>query len=314
MGPRSRNLCDVIVIGGGIAGLTAAVQAARRGLSVSLIEREVAFGGQVSTVNVLHDWPAVNITSGVELAAALANEARDLGMHIVVESANAMTTNADHVDIETNTGSHCGRRILLATGARLKSLGVAGEDALRGKGVSQCAHCDGNFFRNEAVVVVGGGDAALQETLVLAKVCRSVTIVTRRALRARRAYVDRAAALDHVAFLWDSQVTAILGRQSVTGVRVQTVGDAAPIEIDCTGVFPFVGVTPNSDFASKTIALDDNGRVKTDGDYRTTVPSIFAVGAVRSGYRGDLVSAVGEAASAMAVIASEVGSRGAAGG
>ncbi|MFN0305174.1 MAG: NAD(P)/FAD-dependent oxidoreductase [Burkholderiales bacterium] len=308
MVPRSRNPWDVIVIGGGIAGLTALVQAARRGLSVSLIEREVSFGGQVSTVNALHDWPAVNVTSGVELAAALAHEARQLGANIVVASASAMTANADHVDIETSAGSHRGRRILLATGARLKSLGVAGEEALRGKGVSQCAHCDAHFFRNEDVVVVGGGDAALQEALVLAKVCRSVTIVTRGALRARRAYVEHAAALDHIVFRWASQVTAILGDQNVTGVRVQTAGETSPIEMVCSGVFPFVGVTPDSDFVSKTIALDANGGVTTDRDYRTTVPSIFAVGAVRSGYRGDLVSAAGEAASAMAVIANELGS------
>ncbi len=308
MAARGRNLWDVIVIGGGVAGLTAAVHAARRGLSVSLVEREIAFGGQVATVNILHDWPAIGVTSGVELAAALAEQARDLGVHIVIESATTTTVGADHVAIETPTGVLRGRRILLATGARLKSLGVAGEEALRGKGVSQCAHCDGHFHRDEDVVVVGGGDAALQEALVLAEASRSVTIVTRSALRARRAYVDRAAALERIRFLWDSQVTAMLGDQNVTGVRVQTAGETNPVEIACTGVFPFVGVTPNTELVSQTIAMDDNGGVKTDGDYRTSMPSVFAVGAVRSHYRGDLVSAAGEAASAIAIIANELAS------
>ncbi|MFM9886620.1 MAG: NAD(P)/FAD-dependent oxidoreductase [Burkholderiales bacterium] len=306
MVPRSRNIWDVVIVGGGFAGLTAAVQAARRGMSVSLIEREVAFGGQVSTVNALQDWPTIGATSGVELAAALAQQGRDLGASITSDAAVAMTANVDHVDIETSSGSLRARRVLLATGARLRSLGVPGEVALRGKGVSQCAHCDGALFRNEDVVVVGGGDAALQEALVLAELCRSVTIVTRGALRARRAYVDRAAALEHIRFLWESQVITIRGDQSVTGVGVQSKDESELIELACAGVFPFVGVIPNSDIVAEAIALDDHGCVKTDGDYRTTVPSIFAVGAVRSGYRGDLVSAAGEAASAVAIMASEL--------
>lgn len=297
---------DLVVIGGGIAGLTAAVQAARRGLSVALLERDLAFGGQVATVNALDDWPALGVTSGVELAAALAQQARDLGARMIIESVRTLTFNALHVTVETNSASIPARRVLIATGARLRSLGVPGEEQFRGKGVSQCAHCDGPLFRNEDVVVVGGGDAALQEALVLAQHCRSVTIVARSALRARQAYVDRAAGLDNIQFAWESAVTAILGRETVTGVRVDTVGTANATDIACSGVFPFVGVTPNTACLPATIDRDAHDAVKTDADYRTAVPGVFAVGAVRSGYRGDLISAAGEAASAVAVIAREL--------
>ncbi len=303
---RSRDSVDLVVIGGGIAGLTAAVHAARRGLSVALLERELAFGGQVATVNALDDWPALGVTSGVELAAALAQQARDLGARMIIESVRNLTFNALHLTIETASAPISARRVLVATGARLRSLGVAGEEQFRGKGVSQCAHCDGPFFRNEDVVVVGGGDAALQEALVLAQHCRSVTIVARSALRARQAYVDRAAGLDNIQFEWESAVTAILGRETVTGVRLNTASASSATDIACSGVFPFVGVTPNTACLPATIDRDPHDTVKTDADYRTAVPGVFAVGAVRSGYRGDLISAAGEAASAVAVIAREL--------
>jgi thioredoxin reductase (NADPH) len=302
--PRPRDLLDVAIIGGGVAGLTAAVHATRRGLSAVLIERDVTMGGQVSTVNVLHDWPGV--ASGVELAATLAQQARDAGARIACESATAIMPNEAHVDVATTASTWQAKRVLLATGARLKQLAVPGEATLRGKGVSQCAHCDGHFFRNEDVVVVGGGDAALQEALVLAAVCRSVTIVVQGAMRARRAYIDCAARLEHVQFLWESSVIEILGDETVMGVRVQTAGESTATEVACAGVFPFIGVTPNNECLPAAIQRDAQGAVLTDRDYRTNVPTIFAVGAVRSGYRGDLINAAGEAASAIGMVAEEL--------
>jgi thioredoxin reductase (NADPH) len=302
--PRPRDLTDVVIIGGGIAGLTAAVHATRRGLSATLIEREVTMGGQVSTVNVLHDW--AGIVSGVELATTLAQQARDAGVRITIEPATALAPNDGFVTVTTPSTLLQAQRVVLATGAALKPLGVPGEEKLRGKGVSQCAHCDGHFLRNEDVVVVGGGDAALQEALVLAEVCRAVTIVVRGALRARRAYIDRAAALEQVRFLWESEVVEILGSAIVTGVRVHTAGESQTTEIACVGVFPFIGVSPNTECIPGLLQRDAEGAVLTDRDYRTNVSTTFAVGAVRSGYRGDLISAAGEAASAIAVIADDL--------
>ena len=198
------------------------------------------------------------------------------------------------------------RRVIVATGARLRTLGLPQEEALRGRGVSQCAHCDGAFFRGQDVVVVGGGDAALQEALVLAAACRTVTIIARSRLRAKQGYVERAGGTTNVRFVWDSVVDAVLGDGTVSGVRLRNVKSGALSELACTGVFPFIGVEPNSEFLPVSVRRDASGRVLTDANLRASEPAVFAIGAVRAGYSGELVNAAGEAAAAVATIAGEL--------
>jgi len=301
-----RNTWDLVVIGGGIAGLTAARHAARLGLTTALLEPQPGFGGQVATVNNLDDWPAIEATSGVELAAALARQARDEGVHIINESALALSpergtllrVEVDHAPLHT-------QRVLVASGARLRALGVAGEDRLRDKGISQCADCDGYFFRGKDVVVVGGGDSAVQEALILARTCRSVSVVVRSRLKARRSYRDEAAKTTNVRFIWDSTVEEILGTSSVEGVRVRNVITSEASEFACAGVFPFVGLTLNTEYLPDAVERDGSGRVTTDDSLRTSMPGVYAAGALRAGYRGDLIHAAGEGAAAVAAIARE---------
>lgn len=305
---RRHDIWDVAIVGGGIAGLTAAWHAVRRGLSPCLFEPRPGYGGQVATVNELDDWPGTGPVSGVELAASLAAELS----HEIVELINepVLKVEAEGALLRVVSASHSvrARRVVAASGASLRTLGVPGEEALRGKGVSQCAHCDGGFFRNQDVVVVGGGDAALQEALVLAPTSATVTIVARSRLRARSGYVERAASKPNIRFAWDSTVDAINGTDGVTGVRLRNVRTGATSELACSGVFAFVGVVPEASYLPAQAKRDKRGCLVTDAQLRTSLDGIFAVGALRSGYGGDLVSAAGEAALAVSIVACDLAS------
>jgi len=303
---RRHDIWDVAIVGGGIAGLTAAWHAIRRGLAPCLFEPQPGYGGQVATVNEIDDWPATGPVSGVELAASLAAELSHEIMQLVNEPVLSVEQEDGMLRVMSASQSVRSRRVIVASGARLRTLGVPGEEELRGKGVSQCAHCDGGFFRNQDVVVVGGGDAALQEALVLAETSASVTIVARSRLKARSGYVERAASKPSIRFVWDSTVDAINGEDGVTGVRLRDVRSGTVSELPCSGVFPFVGVVPEISYLPAGVKRDALGCLVTDAQLRTSLDGVFAVGALRSGYGGDLVSAAGEAALAAAVAARDL--------
>jgi hypothetical protein len=173
-------------------------------------------------------------------------------------------------------------------------------------GVSQCAHCDSGFFKGQDVAVIGGGDAAMQEAIVLTETCRTVYIVVRGNLAARRTLADRAAGKSNVKFIWDTEVEAVLGKTGVTGLKVRSRKDGATSELPCDGVFPFVGVEPNNAYLPAAIKRDAKGCVITDERFHSNDPTLYAIGALRAGYGGDLISAAGEAAQVAAMISDEV--------
>jgi len=303
---RRHDIWDIAIVGGGIAGLTAAWHAMRRGMAPCLFEPQPGFGGQVATVNHIDDWPATGAVSGVELAAGLAAGLSHEIVGMYNEPVSKVEREGGLLRVSSSSTSLRARCVIAASGGRLRTLGVPGEEQLRGKGVSQCADCDGGFFRNQDVVVVGGGDAALQEALVLAETSAAVTIVSRSRLKARSAYVERAAGKPNVRFVWDSTVDAIHGTEGVTGVRVRNVLTGATSDLPCSGVFPFIGVEPQAAYLPPSVKRDAAACVVTDAQLRTNIEGLFAIGAVRAGYGGDLVSAAGEAALAVAVAAREV--------
>jgi thioredoxin reductase (NADPH) len=303
---RRHDIWDIAIIGGGMAGLTAAWHAMRRGMAPCLFEPQPGFGGQVATLNHVDDWPATGPVSGVELAAGLAANLSHEVVEIHHEPVLKVEREGALLRVASASTSLRARCVIAASGGSLRGLGVEGEDRLRGKGVSQCADCDGGFFRNQDVVVVGGGDAALQEALILAETSATVTIVARSRLKARSAYVERAAGKPNVRFAWDSAVDAIHGTDGVTGVRLRNVLTGATSDIPCSGVFPFIGVEPQTAYLPAAVKRDAAGCVVTDAQLRTTLPGVFAIGAVRAGYGGDLVCAAGDAALAVAVAARDL--------
>jgi thioredoxin reductase (NADPH) len=288
-----KNLCEVAVIGGGLAGLSAARHAARLGRSVTLFEASGFFGGLVATIDEIDGLATPGKFSGQDLAMHLLQDARRSAVQVVEAGIAKLELHARLVLTDVSNRSYHPEAVIIASGATLRKLGVPGEEEFLGKGVSRCATCDGGFFRGQDVVVVGGGDSAAQEALILAKTSRRVLLVCRSPLKAKRDYVDRLSSRENVSFLWDSEVSEILGVEGVTGVRVRNVKDGVSSQIECTGLFPFIGAAPNTQFAPASL-LTATGHIRTASDLATTDPRVFAVGAVRADYGGNIVQAMAE--------------------
>jgi thioredoxin reductase (NADPH) len=288
-----RNQCEVAVIGGGLAGLSAACHMARLGRLVTLFEASYMFGGLVATVDEVHGLSVPGKFSGQDLAVHLLEEARKAAVQIIEAGVETIETGATLRITDAEGREYRPEVIIVASGASLRKLGVPGEEEFLGRGVSRCATCDGGFFRGQDVVVTGSGDAAVEEALVLAKICRRVIMVCRSALKAKREYVDKIASRDNVTFIWDSQIVEVLGENGVSGVRVRNVKTDAVSDVECSGLFPFIGVAPNTGFLPSGL-LTNTGHVETAQNFCSAEPRIFAAGAVRKEYGGNILQAMAE--------------------
>jgi len=297
-----KNMCEVAVIGGGLAGLSAARHAARLGRLVTLFESSGLYGGLVATVDEVDGLPVPGKFSGQDLAIHLLQDARKTGVQVVEMSVAKIELGQRMTLINQENKTYYPEAMIIASGASLRKLKVPHEEEFLGRGVSRCATCDGPFFRGQDVVVVGGGDAAVQEALVLAKTSRQVTMVCRSPLRAKRDYIDKLAARENVNFIWDSEVSAILGHDGVSGVRLRNVKDGTSSEVECAGLFPFIGSTPNTGFVPASL-LAATGHIETGAGLATSDPRVFAVGAVRADYRGNVVEAMAEGVGAAESVA-----------
>jgi thioredoxin reductase (NADPH) len=251
-------------------------------------------GGLVANVGALDAFSGGDV-AGIDLATTLFTDASELGVVPVMESATAIGIEDGQlfVDVEARLGAD---RVIVATGARLRALDVPGSAALADRGVSYCGWCDGPLHRGKRVVVIGGGDAAAQEALHLATIAEHVTLLVRGAgLKARPDYADRLRAMPNIALSPGTEVLAVLGEEAVTGVRVRAAADGTEQVIACSGVFPFIGLSPATDCCGAGIARDGRGAVLTDERLMTSLPGVYAVGAVRAGYAGALDDAIDEA-------------------
>ncbi|MCT3568027.1 thioredoxin-disulfide reductase [Levilactobacillus brevis] len=286
---------DVIVIGAGPGGMTGALYASRANLSVLMLDRGI-YGGQMNNTAAIENYPGFKSVLGPDLAKDMYEGSTQFGAEYAYGSVTAIEDHGDHKIVKTDDGDYETKAVIVATGSEYKKLGVSGEDKFGGRGVSYCAVCDGAFFKNREVVVIGGGDSAVEEGLYLAGLASKVTIIHRRdQLRAQKILQDRAFANDKIEFVWNTNVTEILGDDmKVTGVATKNNQTGEAGEIAASGVFIYVGTLPMTDAFTDLGITDDAGWIKTNDHMATAVPGIFAIGDVRQKDLRQITTAVGD--------------------
>lgn len=288
---------DTMIIGAGPAGMTAALYAARSNLKVALLERGI-YGGQMNNTAEIENYPGYARISGPELAEKMFEPLENLGVEHLFGQVEKIEDHGDFKKIITEDEVFETKTVILAPGANHRHLGVPGEEEYNSRGVSYCAVCDGAFFRDEDLLVVGGGDSAVEEAIFLTRFAKSVTIVHRRdQLRAQKLLQERAFAKEKISFIWDSVVKEIKGDdRRVTSVVFENVKTGQISESDFGGVFVYVGLDPVSDFVKDLGICDEAGWIVTDQHMKTAIAGIYAIGDVRQKNLRQITTAVGDGA------------------
>ena len=301
------NDYDLAVAGGGIAALTAAWHAAQHGARVIVFSGSGLAGGLVANIGKLEGFPATAPTSGIALAEHLRSEAQALGVSVEPCEVERVSISGSAFVLRAAARDWRARKVIAATGARLKSLEVPGAERFRDRGVLQCAWCNAGLFRGRQVAVVGAGDSAFQEAVHLARNGARVTMIMRgEQVRARRTLVEQVAGDDSVQLLFSSAVTAVKGAEHLTGVEIRDLATGVISGLTCDAVFPYIGLQPNSDWLGDLVERSPDGAVITDAGMRTKTPGLFAIGAMRNAFGGRLTDALGEASAAVAATAGEL--------
>lgn len=283
---------DIIIVGAGIAGMTAAIYAKRAGKEVLLLD-EVSYGGQIINSNSVENYPGFSSISGYELATSIFNQTQNFGVSFKMERVVNITESREVI---TNKNKYQARAIIIASGLRHRRLDVIGEDKFLGKGLSYCATCDGNFYKNLDVCVVGGGNTALEDALYLSNICNHVYLIRRRdKLRGDKYLIDLLNKKDNVSFIYDSVVKEICGDDKISSVLLLNKTNNKEVSINVSGVFIAVGYEPSSSVFNNIINLDERGYIKSD-DCTTNVSGIFVAGDVRSKKLRQLVTASSDGA------------------
>lgn len=291
----SEKQYDVIVIGAGPGGMTAALYASRSNLSVLMLDAGI-YGGQMNNTAEVENYPGFKTILGPELGEKMYVSATQFGAEYAYGTVSGIELKDDLKLIHTDEGDFLAKVVIIATGSEHRKLGVEGEDEFSGRGVSYCAVCDGAFFKNKDVAVIGGGDSAIEEGLYLAQLANSVTVVHRRdELRAQQILQERAFDNDKMHFVWNAQVETITGAdQKVTGVSYIDKPTGEKKHLDAAGIFIYVGILPNTTAFKNLNILDEAGWIKTDEHMATSVPGIYAIGDVRQKDLRQITTAVGD--------------------
>ena len=289
---------DVVIIGAGPAGLAAGLYAARARRRTMVIERKVT-GGQIALTSEVENYPGIESVNGFELAQAMHRQAEKHGVETAYADVTAIDQDGQYHVVRTSEGAYRARTVIVTGGADYDRLGVPGEERLTGFGVSYCATCDAAFFKDQTVAVVGGGDAAMDEALFVARYASKVYVVHRRdTLRASAILQERAFAEPKLEFVWNTVVEEILGDGAVTGLRLRDTKSGAASELAVAGVFIFIGMTPNSGYLRGKVKMDAGGHVIVNEWMETEVPGLYAAGDIRANSARQAVTAAGDGATA----------------
>ncbi len=294
------HLYDMIVVGGGPGGYTAALYAARSGLDVLVLEK-LSAGGQMALTETIENYPGfAEGVGGFELAEIMQRQAERFGAKSEYAEVEKMELSASPKVLHTSAGTFYAKTVVLATGANPRKLGVAGEDELVGRGVAYCASCDGMFYKDKTVVVVGGGNTAAEDALILSRIAKKVILVHRRdTLRATKVYHQPLMQTENVEFRWNSVITELLHDEKLTGVRLENVKTGEQELLPCDGVFVSVGRVPVTELVQGQLELDAGGYVVADETTATSIPGVYAVGDVRTKQLRQVVTAVADGAVAV---------------
>lgn len=293
------SIYDMIVVGGGPGGYTAALYAARSGLRTLVLER-LSAGGQMALTTQIDNYPGYpEGIDGFTLGEKMQAGAERFGAKTVLADVLSLELHTQPKVLHTSEGAFYGKTVVFATGANPRDLGVAGEKDLIGRGINYCAHCDGMFYRNKTVVVAGGGNSAAADALLLSRICKKVIVVHRRdTLRATRVYHEPLMQTENVEFQWNSTISQLLHEEKLTGIRVRNLHSGEETVIPCDGVFVSIGRKPATELVAGQLALDDAGYVIAGESTETSIPGVYAVGDVRTKALRQIVTAVADGAAA----------------
>ncbi len=291
---------DIIIIGGGPAGLTAGLYASRAKLKTLLIEMALP-GGKVAITDTIENYPGFpEGINGFDLGFKLKEQAERFGLEIITEQVSSTELQGPIKIVRTTEAEYQSKAIIIASGARANMLNVPGEKELVSRGVSYCGTCDGAFFQGREIVVVGGGDTAIEEALFLTRFATKITVIHRRdTLRATKILQERAFAEPKINFIWNSVVEKIIGSEKVTAVEVRNIETNEVETLNTEGVFVFVGATPETEFLSQGLSYSEQGYIVADETTITNIPGIYAAGDVRTKQLRQVVTAVSDGANAI---------------
>jgi thioredoxin reductase (NADPH) len=295
---NNRNY-NIIIIGGGPAGLSAGIYTARARLSSLLLEKEI-IGGQVLNAELIENYPGFDAgISGYDLTQQMHQQATRFGLETLTAEATGIEVHESQKIVKTNEGDFTAGVIIIAGGSKRQKLNVPGEEEFAGKGVSYCATCDAAFFREQPVAVVGGGNAAITEALHLARFATKVTVIHRRnQLRATRILEETARSEPNIEFLWDTTVEGIEGESTVKKLRLNQVKTGEKSALEVAGVFIAIGFKPDTGYLKGILPLDDGGQIITNENMETEIPGIFAAGDIRHNSGRQAITAAGDGATA----------------
>lgn len=288
---------DMIIVGGGPGGYTAALYAARAGLRVMLIER-LSAGGQMNLTDKIDNYPGFpQGVDGFQLSYDMQQQAERFGAVTRYAEVLKMELNREIKLVQTNEGEYLAKTVVISTGANPRRLGVDREQEMIGRGVGYCAHCDGGFYRNKTVAIVGGGNSAAAEALYLSRIAKEVILIHRRdSLRATQIYHKPLMEAPNIRFLWNSQEVELLGEEVLSGVKVRNLVNGEEKILETQGLFVSIGRKPATDLVKDQLTLDGAGYIMAGEDTRTNLPGVYAVGDVRTKELRQIVTAVADGA------------------